>query len=248
MKMLVGSTAVILLLIIGGTIFFMTNINWIVKSALEKYGSKVTQTEVTVSGVDISLLTGKGSISGIRIGNPKAFIAARALDVGDISMEIDTATLTGSQPIIIKKIIITDPDIVYEVNATGDSNLNTIKRSVGGADSRKKEIDSDTPPRKVIIKDLYIRNGRVSATHSLLKGEEVTATLPEIHMRNIGQGDQGANTIDVAQKILNEVIRVSANAGASALQKELISLDDGKNILDKAGDGLKGAVESIFSR
>jgi hypothetical protein len=67
-----GSTAVTVVLIIVVVVLFvaLASVDSIVKAAIERVGSDVTQTEVTVDEVDISLTSGEGTIRGLLIGHP----------------------------------------------------------------------------------------------------------------------------------------------------------------------------------
>ena len=98
----------VLLLLAGGALWYLrTNLDHIVKRALETYGSAATGTDVEVSGVHIALSTGKGTVSGLKIGNPKSYIAATALKVGDIRMQIDKNSIIGSGPVIFSRPLMT---------------------------------------------------------------------------------------------------------------------------------------------
>jgi succinate dehydrogenase hydrophobic anchor subunit len=62
MKKFVITGIIIVVLIVIIVFFLLSNLNSFVAKAIEKNGSKVTQTSVRVSGVDISLRDGRGSI------------------------------------------------------------------------------------------------------------------------------------------------------------------------------------------
>jgi hypothetical protein len=238
------AAASLVLLFAGSAVYFMTNINSIVQGALEKYGSQVTQTDVSVYGVRISLRTGEGEISGVRIGNPKSFIAARAMDIGNLSMKLDTGTLGGTQPIVIEKIDIESPSVTYEVNAKGSSNLQALQSNIQSASAGKKSTENSGPARQVIIRDLYIRNGEVKVTHSLLKGREVSGNLPLIHLENIG-GKDGASPQQIAQKVLTEIASTAAREGAVVLSQELPGLKDLENTV---ASGVKSQAKNSVAR
>ena len=243
MKKYIFTALIAVFLILGGGVYyFSTNINSIIKGALEKYGSQITQTDVNIRDVNIALRTGEGTISGVRIGNPKSYIAARAMDIGQVSMKIDTKSLTGAQPIIIEKIEVDGPSITYEVNATGGSNLQQLRHNVSSKSTKPKS--GDNPARKVVIKDLYIRDGKVTVTHSLLRGREATTNLPLIHLRNIGQGG-GASPEYIAEKILMEITRQASNVGARTLRNEFQNELPSLNNIDNGLSG--GAADTINS-
>ena len=87
MKKILITILVIVVLIIAALVLLFSNINSLVAKAIEKNGSNVTQTSVSVSGVDISLREGRGTIKGLRIANPPGFDTRDAfkdrLQIGD---------------------------------------------------------------------------------------------------------------------------------------------------------------------
>jgi hypothetical protein len=237
MKKLGMGLAILLLIAVGGLIYLKTNLNGIVERALEKYGSAATQTDVDISSVSISLATGRGEVSGLSIGNPKSYIAAKALKVGDIDMILDTRSVTRAGPIIIKELTIDKPYVVYEVAADGNTNLSDLQKNL----SKGKKPENAKPTRKVIIRDLYIKNGTVSVTHALLKGEEVKTDLPLIHLRNVGKEGEGATPQEIARQVIAPIAAKAAQAGSQVLTRELKGLNK-DDLKKKAGDALNNLL------
>ena len=58
----------------GGALYYVySNLNEIVRTAIEEYGSEVLGTSVTVEDVSLSLTEGRGQITGFRIAEPRGF-------------------------------------------------------------------------------------------------------------------------------------------------------------------------------
>lgn len=232
--------SIIVIALVGGVVYIKTNLNSIVKSAIEKYGSEVTQTDVKVEKVDIVLESGKGTVSGFSIGNPKSFFAASAIRVGSVMLEVDRSTITGSGPIVINEIDVESPQVIYEVNATGNNNLQTLQQNVSsGSAEKSSESGSGEPSRKVIIKNLYIKDGEVGITHALLARKKVKATLPSIHLTNIGESGAGATPEQVAAVVFSAITKTASQSGQQALLKEL------PNLKSLSGDAAKNAKEAV---
>ncbi len=242
-KVAVVAVSVVLLVLIGGLIYLNTNLNAIVKSAIEKYGSQITQTDVTVRDVDVSLSTGKGEVSGFHLGNPKSFVAARAMDIGSVTLQIDKNSVMGSGPLIIDTINVNAPKILYEVNAVGNANLQELQKNISAASP--KSDGSEKTSRKVIIKNLYINDGEITVSHALLKGEDIKTDLPPIHLKNIGENGSGVTPQQVAKVVLGEVVRQAAKSGQAKVARELIEKKLGDSA-GKAEDSVKNAVGKLF--
>ena len=78
-------TATIVLLIVL-VILVVTNLDRGIKTAVEFIGSQLTQSTVSLDKVDLSLTTAKGSLSGLRVGNPQGF-ETRGFRMGGFAMQ-----------------------------------------------------------------------------------------------------------------------------------------------------------------
>lgn len=126
MKKLTKIVSVIILLAIALLIFVITNLDRGIKTAVESIGPEITQSQVTLSSVDLSLTTAKGSFSGLRVGNPEGFAAANAFTLGEISFAMNAESL-ATDTIIIESLRIVAPEITME-RADGRSNLIRFSR------------------------------------------------------------------------------------------------------------------------
>ena len=63
-----------LLVVVAVAVFFLySSLGTIITSAVEKFGSEITQTQVTLKNADISATDGKGTLRGFRMTNPANF-------------------------------------------------------------------------------------------------------------------------------------------------------------------------------
>lgn len=60
-KAFIGVGVLVVVIGIGGYIFF-SSLDSIIKTAVEKYGSEITQTKVTLNEVELSVTSGKGAL------------------------------------------------------------------------------------------------------------------------------------------------------------------------------------------
>ena len=108
----------------------MSNIDKLIAKGIEKVGSDATQTQVSVSGVDISLKEGRGSIKGLRVESPEGFDARTALSLEDIAIAIDVKSVR-EDPIVIGEIRIKAPVVYAEITQAGETNINVLKKTGG---------------------------------------------------------------------------------------------------------------------
>lgn len=240
--------------IIGVAVFVFSSLDSLVKAAVEKFGSEATGAKVTLNAVKISPTAGKGMIAGLTLGNPKGFKTGYAVKVGKADIVIDMATLTKST-VVIKEIRINSPDVIFEQGADG-SNFDAIRKNVenyigetGGGKSTGKSA-----AKKLIIENFIITNGTVNVSAAILGGRKVTASLPDIHLRNIGKKENGASPGAVAEKIIAAIGGGAGNAvaalglGIGGIGKNIgqaakaVTGVVAKGAAGIAGEGVKGAA------
>lgn len=239
-KIVTGITAIVVIL---GIAFFAVgaNIDSIVKAAIEKVGTDATQTKLSLAAVKIVPSTGLAEIDGLKIDNPKGFKSDSAIKIGKIAVTLDKASILAKGPIVIKSVVIEEPELTYEVVGATDSNLQALQRNIaaytGSAPAKsasgKEDVKKESESRKVVIEDLSVNGGKVNLRHEALK-QGLTAKLPAIHMTKIGQDGGGLSQAAVARLILNQLSTAAVDAGSTEIVKQLKG---------QALESVKGAIE-----
>jgi len=246
-KILIG-VAVLVVVIIGAIVYLASNLDGLVKTAIEQIGSKVAGVQVSVSKVSISIKEGKGTIEGLTVANPKGFTTSKAISLGTISIVIDPGSVTKT-PVTIKDISIAAPEVTYEISGQGGSNIDAIKKNVdsyvastGGSGVK----DKTEAPKKdgaegtnLVIDKLSIIGGKV-ALATPIPGAAASAKLGDITLKDIGKSKGGVSPAELATQLLdsisNSAIKGASNLGLGAVTDAL---------KDKAGgatDQLKGLL------
>ena len=231
--------AAVVVVIVVVVVFVLSNIDTLVQEAVEEIGSEATQAKVTLDEVDISITSGTGALRGLTVGNPAGFKTAHALRLGEVSITLDVDSVT-EDVIVIKEIVIAAPQVTYELGSDG-SNLDALQRNAqafmerhsgepgkqqttaGGGDAGDQAASSgggakqaeDEPEVKIVIENLYIRDGEASVSATMLEGRKVTVPLPSIHLTDIGKEDQGATPAEIADQILSAITAETTQAVAS---------------------------------
>jgi hypothetical protein len=209
--------AALLAVVVAGALFFVwTNIDRIVKAAIERYGSEAVKTAVRVSSVTIRLTKGEGAVSGLTVANPPGFSEPSAFRLGRISARINSRSLT-SPVVVIDEVRIAAPEVVYELDSTGSSNIDRIRKNLTGPQPearRKEEKGSRGTEKRIIINRLVIERGRINVHAAGLDERHRTVALPRIEMNGIGK-PRGALPATVAREVLREIAEA---AGRQVLQ------------------------------
>jgi hypothetical protein len=240
MKKLLIGVVVFLLVVVGAVIFVGSKLDGIVKTAIETYGSQATQTQVSVAAVKIKLRDGAGSISGLNVGNPKGFTDPDIFKLGSISTKIDTSTVTKN-PVVIDEITISSPQVFYEIDKQGASNLDALKQNLAGSSSSSSTSSSEESSGgkqiKVIIHKLVVEGGQANMRIAALGEKQQTVNLPRIELTDIGQKSGGATALEVAKELSNAMLK---NVQGAVMQAGV------QQYLGKSVDMLKqGAVGKL---
>jgi hypothetical protein len=231
--------ALVLILLAGALFFLWTNIDALVKAAIEKYGSQVTKTAVRVSSVKIKLTAGEGTIGGLTVANPSGFSSPYAFSLGKINAKIETGTVT-SDLIVIDRIVISAPQVMYEINASGSSNINTLKKNIEQPEKGKpkeapQEKKTGGKEKKLLIRKLIIEKGEIDLRIAAVGEKTEKLKLPPIELTDIGKGS-GATPAQVAEEVLSALVdKVGVSVAKSSAAQYL-------------NKGVEGAMKKLFGK
>lgn len=244
--LLIGFASIVVLLIIG-----ILNMGTLMKGAINNFGSRFTGTDVTLSEMDISFLSGKAEAKDFSLGNPEGFKAKDALKVSSIYFDLEERSLT-TNVIVVEKIEVIEPVITFERGKDTDNLkkiLENIRAFVGEGEeqeSSEKELE-----RKILIRDFYVKSGKVHISIPGLSSEVIQANLPDIHLEDIGGMKEGAPPAEVFEKILAAIYAkiASPEKGESMdikLERLKSEADDLNKSAKKELKNIEGSVKNFL--
>lgn len=206
----IGLGAIVVILIVV-VVVGLSKLGPIVKMAVNTYGPKITDTELHVDDVGISIFSAEANLKKFFLGNPKGFKSPSAMKVGSVFVDVDEGSIT-KDPIIINKVEVVGPEITYEKRGKTDnfqSILSNVEKNVPKGESAKKEPAKEGPGKKLIINDFIVKNGKVNLALEMPGGvmgdQEISADLPDIHLKDIGK-KKGGTSPEEAAKIIFEAL------------------------------------------
>ncbi len=252
-----------LVVVVAALVFFgLSNLGPIIKKAVNTYGPEITQTQVQLGDAGVSLFSGEVKLKHFLLGNPKGFKSPQAMKVGSIYVNVDEKSLTGN-PIVIDKIEVVAPEITYERSGR-DDNFNALLRNVkqrtgagksGGGASKSGEAGA-SGGKKLLIRSVVIKDGRINLTAKVLAGKTVSAELPYIELKDVGGKKEGVTPARAMNLILAELYtQMQSPDVTAALGKGLEELGvtvkgfSVKGLDDKSKkqvESLKGKVKGIL--
>lgn len=248
----------LIVLVIVGLLVLLSNIDSIIKAAVEEVGSEATQAKVTLNEVEIST-EGVGALRGFSVGNPAGFETPNAFKLGEVSVSLDVASVT-EDTVHIREVIVAGPEVTFEWKS-GGSNLEVLKRNVekfagitgdsksGGASGESTQKAESDGGKKLIIDKIVLRDGKVSvsANAAFLKGKTLDAPLPNIELNDIGKEEGGASAGDVIAQVMDAVTGAAGKAVGSLNIGELTKSLDGltAGAMDALKGGASGATDAV---
>ena len=111
-----------------GTLVLTFFLGGIVKTAVNSFGPKLTQTNVVLEGASLSPISGTGTLTGLKVSNPPGWKNDQAFSLGTIRMSVAPFSIFGDH-IIINELTIDEPVFDYETKFT-DNNVSQLLGNV----------------------------------------------------------------------------------------------------------------------
>ncbi len=217
-------TLIIIVILIAATLTYLfTNLNMIVKMAIEKYGTEAVQTAVRVKRVNIQIKEGSAFIEGLTVANPKGFETPLAFSLGKTGADIDLTSLKTDK-IGIEDIVVEAPEIFVEINKDNKNNLNELMKNLPKSSSAKKtsEGKKETKEAKLHIHHIIFEKGKIYA-RVVPMDRDYELNMPKVEMHNL-RGTPQEITKQIIQKLgkvaVKEVQRKGVGQAADKLKKE----------------------------
>jgi uncharacterized protein involved in outer membrane biogenesis len=246
----IGVVALVVAALVA-SIFFLGRI---VKNRVETVGPRVAQVEVKLDGADVWLVPGRVQLKGLFIGNPPGCKSRVAIKVDGISVRMNPMSALSDKA-VIDSITVKSPEITIE-GGLKKNNLTQIQKNVNdyvssqpdAAPTETKPAAAPTaggkPGKTFQINELVITGARLHITSLFATGKSVTISLPDIHLDNLGAGQTGITSPEVAQKALTALLNsITANASDTIAKFGKDAATTVKKFdFKKASEKLKGLI------
>ena len=216
-KILLGIGIGLVVLIAAVVIIVGFFLGDVVKAGMETVGPKVTQTTLTVSSVHVGILTGSAGVNDLVLGNPDGYKSPSAISVGKTAVSVAPFSVL-SDKIVIRSIEVRSPEITFEGNPFGANNLKKIMDNVNAftgtaatpATNAPAQPGAKKPAKKLEVDEFLISGAKVHFNGA-------TLSLPDIHLTDLGKGDDGITASDLTKKVLGEVTSATIKVIGSSL-------------------------------
>lgn len=255
-KTLLGVVVAIVVVVVIAVTLVLQNLDGIVKQVIETAGSKATQTSVTLDGVSIKLMDGRGELLGLVVANPSGFKADNAFALDDIVLDIDPASLTG--PVyVINEVKIEGAKLTYEQVGKGnnfDQLLANVKKGSSAETQPTEQQPSGDPAKDIRLAIDKITLANNSVTLITEQFGEHTMDMPTINLAQIGDHQNGLAPDQIAGEVMSQLLQQvqkrASDLVSQIASKEMQKIKDEavEEAKKKGDDALKKAKDSLRDR
>jgi hypothetical protein len=191
---------------------------------------------VSVGSVDISLRSGRGTIRNVRVENPEGFTEENAVELGELTLDVDIASLKRD-PIVIDEIRVKAPLVNAEVDEKFATNVGIIRRHVqeyraGTAAPAAGKQDAGYG-KHFVIRSFVIEEGVIKGDATRIGRQKREFALPPVELSNVG-GERGVlpdamgKAVSAAlfariQQAVGDELKAAAVEGAKDRLKEILN-------------------------
>jgi hypothetical protein len=235
-KIFWGLVIVLVVLVIVAAIVAGLFLGNIIKAGMETVGPKITKVSIRVDAVNLSLLTGAAKIQGLVVGNPEGYKTPQAISVGLVAVGVNPASVL-SDKIVVRSIEVRNPEITFEGNPLGGNNLTKIRDNVNAATASSQRPATNqtaqaasTPGKKLEVDDFLITGAKVHVSLTGPVAREMTLSLPDIHLTDMGKDASGITASELTRRALDALTSATIKAvanNASDLGKGAANLGKG---------------------
>lgn len=237
-KILLFLLLLIVLVGVGGYFYLGSFLSSVVRSGIERFGPKYTQTSVSIDSVAVSPFAGGAGLTGLTVGNPEGYQTEYAFYLGDIQVKMDPASLI-QEVIVINEVIIDEPRFNFEHRSL-TSNFQKILDNVNKAlppSTKPQEQPEEAQPKRFIVEYLELKNAHV---YGSVAGNTFERDLPALRVEKIGVEKGGVTAAEASVEVMRSVLGQVMRAVVSDPGRTMQVLED----LKKEG-GLEGGLKNL---
>ncbi len=222
---------VLVLLVIGGVVFAVMNINSLAKAGIEKGGTYALGTNTTLQSANVGILGGTFAMNGLNVANPPGYKAPSFLSLGSGGVAVSFNSL--SKPVVeLPKLSLDGLNVALEKSG-GKANFNVIldhiKKVADQAGGSGGSSSGGGGDKKFVVNELSLTNIKISV--DLIGGPadltKVNIPIDEIKLTNVGKtgtgvGGTGVTMSQLASIIVQAVLAAAADKGGGILPADIL--------------------------
>ena len=244
-RRLIMVLGVLVLLLVIAALVSWIYIDHLAAAALTSGIEYAGDVKCSVSGVSVSVLSGRIRIKRLAVKSPNGYAEADMFALEDAGLQVRVRSL-WDQPVHVRHLEIIKPLLRVEPGPGGSNVrvfLDNVRRKLGAG-----EKEPDQPPARMWVDKLVIQDATVQIGSRLAERELMDVTLETIELADIrGRNERGVTPGELAAMIVYELVRRSALKGELDFES-LIPLDLTKGlqtVLQSTGFVFAGATDVL---
>jgi hypothetical protein len=255
---------VLVVLVIGGVVLAVMNINSLAKAGIEKGGTYALGTNTTLRSANVGILDGTFSMNGLNVANPPGYKSPAFLSLGSGGVAVSFNTL--SKPVVeLPKLSLDNLNVALEKSG-GKANFNVILDHIkqvadqAGGGGSSSGGSSGGGEKKFVVNELALTNIKISVDLIGGPGDLTKVNIPidEIKLTNVGKtgtgvGGTGVTMSQLASIIVEAVLAAAADKGGGILPADILGdlqgglagLGDLDNLHMSVAAKAQGTIERI---
>jgi len=202
-----GVLVLLIVIGVGGLVFYgLQNIDSIIKTAVEKYGSEAVGTQVTLNSVNVDLGQGRIELHGLQVANPPGYTTPYAFALNQIAVQVNINSLSAS-PIVVDEITIDQPSINADEKNQSQPTLSELSANLPKSESAEP-APAEPMGEAGELPQIAVSAFNFSRANISLVSEQYgdsTVEMPSFSAKNLG-GSAGLPPDQLAVALLDEVL------------------------------------------
>ncbi len=212
MKIFLRVLVLAAVLAVVGLVVLGLSFTTLIKTGVERIGTRVLGVPVTVEDADLSILPGwttvRVSLKQLTIANPAGYETAHAFSFPNVQIQIDWRSLL-TDTVVVEDVWLAGPGMTLErvklrSNLGDIRNIVTRNRHADEDDERDDEHEDDEDDDiRLHIKKLTVKDATINV--SLIGGAAgvVRLPLPDFEVHDIGKPSRGASLREASARIFD---------------------------------------------
>ncbi len=236
---LLALAGVAALVLIAGVVGLMLVLGSALKQTVNTFAPDLTGTIVTLEDASLSPFSGRGTLTGLFVGNPEGWTGPKLAEIGRIHVDVSPTSLLG-ETITVRNITLEQPEFVYETRLVR-SNLGDlvkhIEAATGGGGPRPDPEAAAGPSKRLCVQHFALHDAKVAV---IAAGRTLEISLPDLILTDLGTPERGLTPAELSLKVSQQILAQIATATTKALADGRLNLDSAKGAVDAVGDTLRG--------
>lgn len=186
----------------------------LVRTGVNRIGPTVLQAPVVLDDATLAPMSGLGTLTDLRIGNPAGWSKADALRISRVQLQVKPFSVF-SDPVEITELEIENLEVNYETKIVASNISDLLKNAEKSLGLNGPETKTeDGKPIRLIVRKLVLTKATVTLSAG---GQNLVVPMPEINLVDLGVKEGGLTPPQLGFAIMRSLTANVVAASTRAL-------------------------------